>query len=125
MLKAIENPSGDIGQGIMVTPEGGYVVAQPDLYVAVLPTRTSLNIIFHLVLPGKSKFPHVPKGSPLLKFATNHPLIHLLRVPLTINSSAMPLKHHAAVKTIVRNVFKPTSWNETSSAQIARRRSLR
>ncbi|KAF5361977.1 hypothetical protein D9756_002345 [Leucocoprinus leucothites] len=31
MLKAIENPSGDIGQGIMVTPEGGYVVAQPDL----------------------------------------------------------------------------------------------
>lgn len=35
MLKAVENPNtGDIGQGIMVTPEGGYVVAQPDLYVS-------------------------------------------------------------------------------------------
>ena len=34
MLKAVENPnSGDLTQGIMVTPEGGYVVAQPDLYV--------------------------------------------------------------------------------------------
>ncbi|KIL69274.1 hypothetical protein M378DRAFT_70091 [Amanita muscaria Koide BX008] len=32
MLKAIENPnSAELGQGIMVTPEGGYVVAQPDL----------------------------------------------------------------------------------------------
>ncbi|KAF9454325.1 DWNN-domain-containing protein [Macrolepiota fuliginosa MF-IS2] len=31
MLKAVENPNGDIGQGVMVTPEGGYVVAQPDL----------------------------------------------------------------------------------------------
>lgn len=36
MLKAVENPSGDIGQGVMVTPEGGYVVAQPDLYVSLL-----------------------------------------------------------------------------------------
>ncbi|KAF9530445.1 DWNN domain-containing protein [Crepidotus variabilis] len=33
MLKAVENPNGagELGQGIMVTPEGGYVVAQPDL----------------------------------------------------------------------------------------------
>jgi protein MPE1 len=32
MLKAVENPnSGDLAQGVMVTPEGGYVVAQPDL----------------------------------------------------------------------------------------------
>ncbi|KAF9073318.1 DWNN domain-containing protein [Rhodocollybia butyracea] len=31
MLKAVENINGDIGQGVMVTPEGGYVVAQPDL----------------------------------------------------------------------------------------------
>ncbi|KIY65510.1 DWNN-domain-containing protein [Cylindrobasidium torrendii FP15055 ss-10] len=32
MLKAVENPNstGQIGPGIMVTPEGGYVVAQPD-----------------------------------------------------------------------------------------------
>ncbi|KAI0073516.1 DWNN-domain-containing protein [Panus rudis PR-1116 ss-1] len=30
-LKAIENPdAGKIGHGVMVTPEGGYVVAQPD-----------------------------------------------------------------------------------------------
>ncbi|KIM44717.1 hypothetical protein M413DRAFT_442673 [Hebeloma cylindrosporum] len=32
MLKAVENPTGsDLTQGVMVTPEGGYVVAQPDL----------------------------------------------------------------------------------------------
>ncbi len=34
MLKAVENPVGaQIGQGVMVTPEGGYVVAQPDMSV--------------------------------------------------------------------------------------------
>jgi hypothetical protein len=33
-LKAVENPNkGEITQGVMVTPEGGYVVAQPDLWV--------------------------------------------------------------------------------------------
>ncbi|KAF9048261.1 DWNN-domain-containing protein [Hymenopellis radicata] len=33
MLKVVENPNsgGPIGPGVMVTPEGGYVVAQPDL----------------------------------------------------------------------------------------------
>jgi len=32
MLKAVENPNnGEMTQGVMVTPEGGYVVAQPDL----------------------------------------------------------------------------------------------
>ncbi|KAF8659827.1 hypothetical protein AX16_001712 [Volvariella volvacea WC 439] len=32
MLKAVETPSsGELGQGVMVTPEGGYVVAQPDV----------------------------------------------------------------------------------------------
>jgi len=32
MLKAVENPNnGELTQGVMVTPEGGYVVAQPDL----------------------------------------------------------------------------------------------
>ncbi|KAJ3815272.1 DWNN domain-containing protein [Lentinula lateritia] len=32
MLKAVENiNNGELGQGVMVTPEGGYVVAQPDL----------------------------------------------------------------------------------------------
>ena len=31
-LKAVENPAtGQIGHGVMVTPEGGYVVAQPDV----------------------------------------------------------------------------------------------
>ena len=31
-LKAVDQPSeGKFAQGIMVTPEGGYVVAQPDL----------------------------------------------------------------------------------------------
>lgn len=32
MLKAVENPnSSELTQGVMVTPDGGYVVAQPDL----------------------------------------------------------------------------------------------
>ncbi|PPR08136.1 hypothetical protein CVT24_012350 [Panaeolus cyanescens] len=32
MLKAVENPNGgEMTQGLMVTPEGGYVVAQPDV----------------------------------------------------------------------------------------------
>jgi len=31
MLKAVDNPTTEqFGQGVMVTPEGGYVVAQPD-----------------------------------------------------------------------------------------------
>lgn len=30
-LKAVESPTGQLGQGVMVTPEGGYVVAQPDV----------------------------------------------------------------------------------------------
>ncbi|KAI0953936.1 hypothetical protein AcV7_007324 [Taiwanofungus camphoratus] len=29
-LKAVETPNGQLSQGVMVTPEGGYVVAQPD-----------------------------------------------------------------------------------------------
>jgi protein MPE1 len=34
MLKAVDNPNvAQLGQGVMVTPEGGYVVAQPDLCV--------------------------------------------------------------------------------------------
>ena len=33
-LKAVDNPTtGPLGAGVMVTPEGGYVVAQPDSYV--------------------------------------------------------------------------------------------
>lgn len=34
MLKVVENPTTEqLGHGVMVTPEGGYVVAQPDSYV--------------------------------------------------------------------------------------------
>jgi protein MPE1 len=29
-LKSVDNPSGQLSHGVMVTPEGGYVVAQPD-----------------------------------------------------------------------------------------------
>lgn len=44
MLKAVENPSnGEIGQGVMVTPDGGYVVAQPDLYVHFHPPQLLLT----------------------------------------------------------------------------------
>lgn len=38
-LKAVESPSeGKLAQGVMVTPEGGYVVAQPDLSALLLMT---------------------------------------------------------------------------------------
>lgn len=38
-LKAVENPNkGEITQGVMVTPDGGYVVAQPDLWVIIRST---------------------------------------------------------------------------------------
>jgi protein MPE1 len=37
MLKAVDDPnSAQPGQGVMVTPEGGYVVVQPDLYTRLL-----------------------------------------------------------------------------------------
>lgn len=37
MLKAVENPNiAQLAQGVMVTPEGGYVVAQPDSSVISL-----------------------------------------------------------------------------------------
>jgi protein MPE1 len=35
-LKTVDNPnSGQLAQGVMVTPEGGYVIAQPDSYVSL------------------------------------------------------------------------------------------
>ena len=56
MLKAVENPTGsDLTQGVMVTPEGGYVVAQPDLQV----TNSSFIVseLIHLLEPrGKSRY---------------------------------------------------------------------
>jgi protein MPE1 len=36
-LKTVDNPnSGQLAQGVMVTPEGGYVIAQPDSYAVLL-----------------------------------------------------------------------------------------
>ena len=29
-LKSVDSPSGQLSSGVMVTPEGGFVVAQPD-----------------------------------------------------------------------------------------------
>jgi protein MPE1 len=44
MLKAVESPNnGQLGQGVMVTPEGGYVVAQPDLYVCCFILRIAIK----------------------------------------------------------------------------------
>lgn len=61
MLKAVENPnSGELGQGVMVTPEGGYVVAQPDLYVP--STHFSfLTLTFCIARLGKNRY-RVPRG---------------------------------------------------------------
>ena len=54
-LKAVESPNtGPIGDGVMVTPEGGYVVAQPDVYV-LLKTFYSVFLMFASGHRGKSK----------------------------------------------------------------------
>ena len=58
MLKAVDNPNGDsLGQGVMVTPEGGYVVAQPDLcvYFCIKVYCSQLTDIY-LGYHGRSKF---------------------------------------------------------------------
>lgn len=49
MLKAVENPNTatELGQGVMVTPEGGYVVAQPDLYAVPIPAKNSSSPIVY------------------------------------------------------------------------------
>lgn len=56
MLKAVDNPTGDIGQGVMVTPEGGYVVAQPDLCVLAAQIRHRLIDSFRQALLGKNRY---------------------------------------------------------------------
>jgi hypothetical protein len=55
MLKAVDNPSNaQPGQGVMVTPEGGYVVAQPDSWVVCLSRLNSLKTRIS-ERPGKNK----------------------------------------------------------------------
>ncbi|KAK6992168.1 DWNN domain-containing protein [Favolaschia claudopus] len=47
MLKAVENPNAaELGQGVMVTPDGGFVVAQPDSasWQKQLSTRKGLTV---------------------------------------------------------------------------------
>lgn len=57
MLKAVENPnSTELGQGVMVTPEGGYVVAQPDLYVVDLLLSNVLDVMFLQGFLAKTTF---------------------------------------------------------------------
>ena len=53
-LKTVEQPTdGSLAQGVMVTPEGGYVIAQPDTYAAHLLLDIPL-IILSSVLLGRS-----------------------------------------------------------------------
>jgi hypothetical protein len=55
MLESVEKPtegSGPLAQGVMVTPDGGYVIARPDLWV-----KFALENVysFHLIgLNGKN-----------------------------------------------------------------------
>lgn len=57
MLKAVENPnSAELGQGVMVTPEGGYVVAQPDLYVEKLLSAARLFTVCTSAPHGNDRF---------------------------------------------------------------------
>jgi protein MPE1 len=57
MLKPVENPdSAQLAQGVMVTPEGGYVVAQPDLCVHRFQIGLSEDITLSFkVHHGKNK----------------------------------------------------------------------
>ena len=55
-LKTVENPdSGQLAQGVMVTPEGGYVIAQPDSYVSVCPLSRGILKYVISALRGKNK----------------------------------------------------------------------
>ena len=61
MLKAVETPNnGELTQGVMVTPEGGYVVAQPDLCVYLAICAFFLFTFCWSGLHGKNKF-HVQR----------------------------------------------------------------
>lgn len=74
MLKAVENPTGsDLTQGVMVTPEGGYVVAQPDLRVPFYKSFSFIaSELLHLLEPrGKSKY-HDQRPSPQLMSARKY-----------------------------------------------------
>jgi protein MPE1 len=63
MLKAVDNPNiAQLGQGVMVTPEGGYVVAQPDSWVVSRSMiMQSFNSRIRSERPGKNKL-LVPKA---------------------------------------------------------------
>jgi hypothetical protein len=53
MLESVEKPmegSGPLAQGVMVTPDGGYVIARPDLWVSYpvfYKTPYSNNFVEH------------------------------------------------------------------------------
>jgi len=59
MLKAVDNPNanGELGQGVMVTPEGGYVVAEPDLYAFLESLIHSIEGLFFAAHRGKNNSP--------------------------------------------------------------------
>jgi protein MPE1 len=63
MLKAVENPnSAELTQGVMVTPEGGYVVAQPDLCASLLSLVLSELTKIPLTSASWQKQVSRPKG---------------------------------------------------------------
>lgn len=46
-LKTVDQPlDGNLTQGVMVTPEGGYVIAQPDTLVIDLIVHTTSNFVY-------------------------------------------------------------------------------
>ena len=56
-LKSVEPTEGaPLAQGVMVTPDGGYVIAQPDTYVSTLSFYT-VRIRVFAEPPGRSKRP--------------------------------------------------------------------
>jgi protein MPE1 len=83
MLKAVETPNnGELTQGVMVTPEGGYVVAQPDLYVHPVISSFFIVIDFPLARASWQKQVSRPKGLTVAEVREKVPTDPLLTCPI-------------------------------------------
>lgn len=57
-LKSVEPTEGaPLAQGVMVTPDGGYVIAQPDTYVPTLSLYNIYELVYFQSCLGETKDP--------------------------------------------------------------------
>ena len=123
MLKAVANPSGpELGQGVMVTPEGSYVVAQPDLYVLTQGLLFDVLNLTHYSRAAWQKKTHRSAGLTAEQVRERTPTDPSLVCLSTINFSEMLSKRLAARRRTAKNVFKPICWNAISCARTVARR---